>query len=99
MISLVTPDIESYPVFRWTVDFRRGVTRPRGSQVRDVWLEYYPDLSQVTQVWPSFPNLLRDMQVKTSCPLILVSIPFYEPYHDRRRDIPGYPDLLFQMGE
>ena len=28
MISLVTPDIKSYPVFRWTVEVRRGVMRP-----------------------------------------------------------------------
>ena len=25
---LLTPDIKSYPVFRWTVEVRRGVTRP-----------------------------------------------------------------------
>ena len=28
VVSLVNPDIKSYPVFRWTVQVRRGVTKP-----------------------------------------------------------------------
>ena len=79
----LTPDIKSYPVFRWTVEVRRGVTRPaaaarqpgaemnetdgmstseRISQDTSV-LDYYPDLSRVIKVWPSYPNPSWDMQV------------------------------------
>ena len=28
VISLVTPDMKSFSVFRWTVEVRKGVTRP-----------------------------------------------------------------------
>ena len=85
-ISLVNPcgpDIKGYPVFRWTVEVRRGVTRPAaaarqpGAEMNETYgmstaegisqdnsvLNYCPDLSLVLQVWPSYPNLSRDMRV------------------------------------
>ena len=67
---------------------RRREAARRGDE-RNIWhgifqdnsvSNYCPDLSQVLQVWPSYPILSRDMQVWTSYPILSWVIPINETY-------------------
>ena len=40
-----------------------GMSTSAGIPQDNSVLNYYPDLSRVMQVWLSYPNLSRDMQV------------------------------------
>ena len=77
VISLVTPDIKSYLVFRWTleVEVQRGVTRPAttarqpGAEMNETdGMSIYEGMSQDNSVSNYYPDLSLVIQVWQSYP-------------------------------
>ena len=66
----LTPDFKSCPVFRWTVELRRGVTRPAaaarqpGAEMNETYgISTCEGISQDNSVSNFYPDLSRVMQV------------------------------------
>ena len=71
----LTPDIKSYPVFRWTVEVRRGVTRPAaaarqpGAEMNETFaMSTSEGISRDNSVKNYHPDLSRVIQVWPSYP-------------------------------
>ena len=69
------PDIKNYPVFRWTVEVRRGVTRPAatarqpGAEMNEIYgMRTSAGISQDNSVLNYYPDLCRVIQVLLSYP-------------------------------
>ena len=60
-----------------------------------IWIQGVPRFQM--QVWPSHPNLSRDMQVYTPDPILSRVIPIYVFYTGISRVILACPGCLFQM--
>ena len=62
----LTPDIRSNPVFRWTIEVRRGVTgpaaaarQPGAEMIETYGMSTSEGISQDNSVWNSYPDLAR----------------------------------------
>ena len=73
---LGSPDIKSYPVFRWTVEVRRGVTRPAAAarqpsaEMNETdGMSTSEGISQDNSVSNYYPDLSRVIEPAWSRPL------------------------------
>ena len=78
-ITWLTPDIKIYPVFRWKVEVRRGVSRPAaaarlsrrqpGAEMNELYgMSASAGISQDNSVFNYYPDLFRVIQVRRSYP-------------------------------